>query len=146
MSDLVSKSHETRTAILESPTAQASTESIELDAAEDREIVGYQLFAHGWDLGLDSWGTARAYTGRNPEPPVGDLRDNEQFFAKATWESNSDSANNRMGEQIHGSGEYIDISDRPIPWDKHVTLTVECQEEGGNDTAHAELILHYREV
>lgn len=141
---LSASDNERKTTIINTPTAQGGASDIKVDAPEDREIIGYELNFHGYDLGIDTEAVIRAWTGNDPGTVGDTVDDNEQLYVRSDMKVFIDGANNMTDSAVDNT-EVYELNE-PFPWDRHVTLTVRVNEELGNQPVDGAFIVHYREV
>lgn len=144
----ISGSQETKTALLQAHPAAGNTETAELDAQEDREIVGVNVRGNPSPAAAPDIGrlAAELRVGTDPGNVTSgetSQQDNLSWQHRADFTMMDDDTNNKAvsGSQPssvwygHGSG---------IEWNEDATLTLEAVATGGSGNCEASV--YYREL
>lgn len=139
----LSSSDEVQTAILNVTASAGTTEQQQLDAQEDRRIVGFGFSGQSASVGEDTSVLAKLFTGVDPDPPLDDAEDlGGKFYAQ--FEFVQDSTNGWARE----STWEPDIAPENAGWDwnEDVTLTLEVDENSGSGDGGVMCMVYYKEV
>lgn len=145
---LSASADEVKTTSFNLNVAPGGNEEIALDAAEDREIIGWQFTWDDVNPGNTYNVTAFAHTGNNPRT-VGsnDVNDQEQFFTECNMVKVKDDTNTNASHDSSGD-EYVFLPQgESFPWDRHVTLTFIASEAAGDAASSLDvrLYVYYKE-
>lgn len=143
----LSNSDEIKTITIEG-RVQGDTTTAQIDAEEDREIVGYSMGLQNIPLGVTSEGRLDLYLGTDPDlpgatPPDGTAVDlGGKFFDRGywQWDNTNQLALFDFPEQMRGDS---------LPgwdWNEDVTLSFDFTESQGNGVATGTCQVYYREV
>lgn len=139
----LSSGNDVKTAVLHSPSANGSTEEIEMDADEDREILGVALSFSGIDQNSEYTANAFLWMGADEFPTGGNVNDSTKHLARAELAQEVDTTNGVGGGVVSGD-VYRDFSDNPIQWDEHQTLTLQVNENAGISSIKVVAEVYYR--
>lgn len=131
---------ETKTARFH-PSANGATNEEQIDAQEDREILGVNIEVEP-PSGTATTGQVEVYTGVRNFPATGQAQDNQNFFYRGYWDQKPANGYSVFPES---DGEWFGDGSG-IEWNEDATLTVRLSENGGNGTAEAVVTVYYTEV
>ena len=136
-----------QSAIIKTPSNLDGDDPVtkELDATEDREIVGYHLHPTAFEGGISHDMKLNAWLGSDPLIGSDSVNQGEQFVAEAHVRQTFDDTNGNASSTSFGTDPVI--FDEPFDWDEHVTLTVRHNEStAGSDASVGRMTVYYREV
>lgn len=134
------------TAIFRTSSLSGASEELELDAEEDREIIGWKVTLHNLDGSETAVVNGRAYIGNDPVPTGPGMNQGEQFYCSFDFVATEDDTNG-VGKAAMQDGSVILPEGQTFAWDRHVTLSLYANERsGGDDGVNVELVVYYREV
>lgn len=138
----VARSSEPRqTTIMDTATTSGgSEEQIEVDANEDRKIVGLTLIAKNVGSDEEHNAETEVWIGADPRTGVDTVRDSEQFYMRSDFTADS-AAGQGAGYQNQGHIEF----EEPFDWEKHRTLTL-AHTEHAADGSRAHAVVHWVEA
>lgn len=132
------------TTVIDTPLSSGGSEvTKQIDATEDRLIVGMQIMVENLGQDEETNSEAQVYLGNDPFSRDDNVSDHETLAISHDVTQAADNTNGRG----HSTAEpqYLDFSEYPFAWDEHVTLTAEYQENQSNNT-QLEVIVHYIEA
>lgn len=122
--------------------AAGGTETVQIDADEDREILGWEWNAQGLQQGGSVTVFSEAFVGVDPDTAQNSAEDlGGKLYTNARWVT--DSTNGFATNSVHSSS--VDTDDT-YDWNEDVTLTLVTQENSGVNSGGAELTIYYREA
>lgn len=135
----LSTSSEIKTTKLTLNVAAGGSDTIEIDATEDREIVGFRLGFNDVAVGGSIQASAELFTGVRPTQ-------NPASIGKlyATHSMTADGTNGSVTETETSSADVPD--DMAWDWNEDVVLTLRVNEKNGTNAASAYAEVYYREV
>lgn len=149
----ISGSDETKSAILQQSAAAGTDEEAQLDAQEDREIVGYSTQSDidpegaAPDLGRARIrihiGTSQFQEQAFADVPETDVRDNASFHVPFQASAEDDDTNNKAAAGDSSEAVWFGKGSG-IEWNEDATLTVQLSPVAGD--AVATVVVYYREL
>lgn len=149
----ISGSQETKVAILEAHPSADTSEQAQLDAQEDREILGIRVsmnFSNFSSLADSDRpnGDAQIHVGTNQisSPGAGstDTQDNVSFHTMYRAHTGADDGTGGLGLQDMESGESWYGHGSGIEWNEDATLTVDVTANVGDIACN--VFVYYREL
>lgn len=141
---LSASSDEVQTVIL-SQSAQGAEEQTQIDAQEDRRIMGWQWIPEDLSPGTDFEAKGTAFVGTRPSDAEGSHDIGGKFHTQCQLFNHVDSTNGVGANVARFPGNPLE-SDASWDWNEDVTLTMVAYEEMGNSPVYLTLIVYYREV
>lgn len=140
----LSASDEIQTVVLTLPNVSGSTEQVQVDAEEDRRIVGWDMSIHNYTLGnVDAYG--RAWVGVQPDMGPGGHELGGKFYTEGLVFTNDDTTNN-LGFSLSDLPEVDPEDGLSFDWNEDVVLTFEASENAAQGEIALELTVYYREA
>lgn len=126
--------------------ASASQNSVEIDAQEDRAIVGYELSIDRLPSNTSVEGLIEAFIGSDPQVPNGETTEDlgSKFYVHRAYRWVADTTNG-LGVQKGMDADQTFFEDHTFDWNEDVTITLDHTEDTGNATPHAQLTVYYVE-
>lgn len=127
MSVSASHSEEVQSVTMRLAANAGSTENIQIDADQDRRIVGWNFAPEGIDLGSEYKVDAKLFLGTDPNPGPDNAEDiGSKFVARTQFTINNDTTNgvgSALGDEALPGNTPSDVT---FDWNEDVTLTLEA--------------------
>lgn len=143
----LSQSQEVQTVHLSANPPAGGEDTVQIDADEDRKIIGFALSTGSIpDGGLQT--EATLYTGVDPEPASSEAKDlGGKFYTEFNFRVVNDDTNGTgWATETMYEPEWVDDPDIAFDWNEDVTLTLHTQETNGANSGTMKAEVYYVEA